>query len=404
MQLFGRAVAPFEDSPGEIERALLDVDLPSLLMSLVHLTGDLALLSGEFRPKACGMTVLSGDLDESAQLALRKAAVKALLEFRERGYTLPTAPSTDQVLVMMSTLACTEIAPEYADLVVGELQVDGTDTGEAPLRSSEEERSDLSVIVIGCGESGLLAAIRLQEAGIPFTVVEKNAGVGGTWYENRYPGCRVDIPNHFYSYSFEASDHWTAYFSKQPELLAYFESVAARFAIDQQVRWRTEVIAATWCEDDSVWNVEVRGPEGNVETLTARAVVSAVGQLNRPSYPDIPGRDTFDGPAFHTARWDDSVDLEGKRVAVIGAGATGFQLVPAIADEVGQLTAYQRTAQWMAPNPIYHESVGPGLQWAIRHVPYYARWYRLSRLWSTLDVAAIASHASTLLGTAGRSR
>jgi 4-hydroxyacetophenone monooxygenase len=125
------------------------------------------------------------------------------------------------------------------------------------------------------------------------------------------------------------------------------------------------------------------------ETLTARAVISAVGQLNRPHLPDIPG--TFAGPSFHTARWDHDVDLDGKRVVMIGAGATGFQIAPAIAEQVASLTVIQRTAQWMFPNPNYHEPVGPGVRWALRHLPFYGRWYRFLLFWPSCDTGLVAA-------------
>jgi 4-hydroxyacetophenone monooxygenase len=215
----------------------------------------------------------------------------------------------------------------------------------------------------------LLAGVRLKEAGIPFTIVEKNAGVGGTWWENSYPGARVDVGNHFYCYSFEPSDGWTEYFARQPELQAYFESVMRRHGIEQHVRWETEVLGAAWDEGNATWSVRVRTKGGGQETLVARAVISAVGQLNRPHTPEIPGAATFAGPAFHSARWDHTVDLTGQRVAMIGAGASGFQIAPTIAADVEHLTVFQRTAQWMFPNPNYHAAVGPGVLRALVPVP-----------------------------------
>ncbi len=242
------------------------------------------------------------------------------------------------------------------------------------------------MVVIGCGQSGLLAGIRLQEAGIPFTIIEKNPDVGGTWFENSYPGCRVDVGNHFYCYSFEPSDHWTEYFAQQPEIQSYFTGVMR----PARHRDRTFVGTPRSCPRSGTnalqrWEVVVRTADGAPETIEARAVISAVGQLNRPNLPDIPGRDTFAGASFHSARWDHSVDYRGKRVAVIGAGASGFQIVPTIAPDVAELTVFQRTAQWMFPNPNYHEPVGPGVQWALRHLPFYGRWYRFLLFWPGCD-------------------
>ena len=152
------------------------------------------------------------------------------------------------------------------------------------------------VVVIGCGQSGLLAGIRLQEAGIPFTIIEKNPDVGGTWFENSYPGCRVDVGNHFYCYSFEPSDQWTEYFAQQPEIQSYFADVMHRHGIDRHIRWKTEVVSATWRDDTRhLGRGRAARPTGASETITARAVISAVGQLNRPNLPDIPGVDDVRG-------------------------------------------------------------------------------------------------------------
>ena len=149
---------------------------------------------------------------------------------------------------------------------------------------AERARTDFPVVVIGCGESGLLAGIRLKEAGIPFTIVEKNAGVGGTWYQNTYPGARVDVGNHFYCYSFEPTDHWTHFFAEQPELQAYFQNVMDKYEIGGHVLWETEVTEASWDDDAATWTVRARNRSGAITDLTARAVISAVGQLDRPHH------------------------------------------------------------------------------------------------------------------------
>jgi 4-hydroxyacetophenone monooxygenase len=282
---------------------------------------------------------------------------------------------------MMAFLACEEIPDNYVELMLEELELDGVDHRKVEIRAHDEAKQAFPVLVIGCDQSGLLAGIRLKEQGIPFTIIEKNRSLGGTWYENQYPGCRVDVGNHFYCYSFEPADHWTEFFAQQPELHRYFLDVMERHGIEPHVRWETEVVRAVWDEPSATWQVTVRNADGGEEVLTARAVISAVGQLNRPSLPEIPGMDDFAGPSFHSARWDHSIDLKGKRVAMIGAGASGFQIAPAIAEDVAQLTIFQRTAQWMFPNPNYHAKVGDGVQWAMRHLPFYGRWYRFLIFW-----------------------
>ena len=233
--------------------------------------------------------------------------------------------------------------------------------------------------------AGLLAAIRLKEAGLPFTVIEKNPAVGGTWYENAYPGCRVDVGNHFYCYSFEPNPEWSEFFAQQPELQAYFQRCLEKYDVGGNVRFESEVVAADWDENRARWRVRIRTADGAEQVLEARAVISAVGQLNRPKLPEIPGMDRFRGPAMHSARWDPDVALEGRRVAVVGTGASAFQIVPAIAGRTKHLTVFQRSAQWMFPNPNYHAKVGPGKKWALEHLPYYARWYRFLLFWPGCD-------------------
>jgi 4-hydroxyacetophenone monooxygenase len=191
--------------------------------------------------------------------------------------------------------------------------------------------------------SGLLAAHRLQQAGVAFVIFEKNDDVGGTWLENRYPGCRVDNPNHNYSYSFAQRHDWPLHFSTQDVLLDYFRRCAEAFDLRRFIRFGTHVESATWSEAEGRWAVEIRSADGHEHTLRANAVISAVGQLNRPLFPDIEGRDSFEGPSFHSARWDHELDLTGKRVAVIGTGASAVQFIPEIAPRAGDLLVFQPT-------------------------------------------------------------
>ena len=233
--------------------------------------------------------------------------------------------------------------------------------------------------------SGLLAAHRLVQAGVPFVVLEKNADVGGTWLENTYPGCRVDNPNHLYSYSFAQKHSWPQHFSTQEALLDYFRTCADELGLRPHIRFGTEVLAASFSDERCCWTLQVRAADGTEEELSAHVLISAVGQLNRPKLPDIVGRERFEGPAFHSARWDHGVDLAGRRVAVIGTGASAAQLIPAIAGEVGELWIFQRTPNWLAPTPDYHDEVAAGQRWLYTHVPYYSQWHRFLIFWRMGD-------------------
>ena len=376
---------PFDTSDEAIAEALLDVSIPTLMLSLVHMSGDPELIRGRLRPAGLFLNEVQGYMTEEDKDEVRSIALDVIGRYRDQGCPEPEPISSDLLLEMMTWLVCEEVSAEYVPMLMEEMELDGTDVRRVEPVAGDAVRRAFPVVVIGCGQSGLLAGIRLQEAGIPFTIVEKNAGVGGTWWENSYPGARVDVGNHFYCYSFEASDSWTEFFARQPELQAYFETVMKRHGIESHVRWETEVLGAEWDDHRASWSVRTRGPDGREEILEARAVISAVGQLNRPNVPEIPGQDQFAGPSFHSARWDHTVDLAGKRVAMIGAGASGFQIAPTIAPEVEHLTVFQRTAQWMFPNPNYHESVGPGVRWALRHLPFYGRWYRFLLFWPGCD-------------------
>jgi 4-hydroxyacetophenone monooxygenase len=376
---------PITDDDAAIAAALEDVSIPALMLSLVHITGDPTLIRGRLRPQGLFLNEVQGYMSDEDKAEVRRIAFDVIRTYRDGGSVLPPPPGPELISEMMSWLVCERVPDEYVPMMLEEMELDGSDPRRVEVDAEPSDLAGFPVVVIGCGQSGLLAGIRLQEAGIPFTIVEKNPDVGGTWFENSYPGCRVDVGNHFYCYSFEPSDHWTEYFARQPEIQSYFAAVLQRHGVAPHIRWNTEVVSAEWQESTGKWSVVIRTADGAPETIEARAVISAVGQLNRPNLPDIPGRDTFAGASFHSARWDHSVDYRGKRVAVIGAGASGFQIVPTIAPDVAELTVFQRTAQWMFPNPNYHEPVGPGVQWALRHLPFYGRWYRFLLFWPGCD-------------------
>ena len=369
---------PFTTPDGDIAAALEQVSIPTLLLSLVHLTGDPRFIR-EFKQAGLFLNEVQGFMSEEDKARAREIALPVIADYRDRGCPVPAPLPPELVREMMDWAACEPVDDDNLPLMLDELDLEGVDPRK-PMKL--DNARGFRVIVIGCGESGVLAGVRLKQAGLDFTIVEKNAGPGGTWWENSYPGARVDVANHFYCYSFEPSNHWDHFFAEQPELRRYFQDVVARHELEPHIRWNTEVVSAKW--HDNRWHVTVRTADGT-ETLQADAVITAVGQLNRPQIPDFPGADTFTGPAFHSAAWDHDVDVTDKRVALIGAGASGFQIAPAIAEKVKHLTVFQRTAQWMFPNPMYHEPVADGVRWAMEHLPLYGRWYRFLLLWPGAD-------------------
>ena len=203
-----------------------------------------------------------------------------------------------------------------------------------------------TIAVIGAGLGGLAAGIKLKEAGFDdLTILEKAAKVGGTWRDNSYPGCCCDVPVALYQYSFAPSLNWSHLFPRYNEVQKYTEDLADNFGLRPHLKLNEETKSAVWDDARAVWKLTTSAGK----TYEANAIVAALGQLNRPLLPDIEGRDSFAGPAFHSARWDHSVKLAGKRVAVIGSAASAVQIIPEIAKEVKHLTVFQRTPNWVVP-------------------------------------------------------
>ncbi len=206
--------------------------------------------------------------------------------------------------------------------------------------------SDLRIAIIGAGLGGIAAAIKLQEAGYQnVQIFDKNDRIGGTWAENTYPGCQCDVPVALYQFSFAQSVNWSRLFPSAHEIQAYAEEIVDRYDIRSQLRLNTTVSSAEWNEAHKYWLL--RTDKG--EEITAEVLIGALGQLNRPQFPDIKGREAFEGASMHSARWDHSVAFEGKRVGVIGCAASAVQLIPELAKDALSLTVFQRSPNWIMP-------------------------------------------------------
>jgi 4-hydroxyacetophenone monooxygenase len=377
---------PITEDDESIRVALEDAHVPSLLPALAQLTGDLSLLRDELRPDPARIREAQGGLSADQQARSRTLAFEVLRAYRDDDGQPAPPPSTEGLRQLMEFIVGGTKIDQYLPLLQEELDIADTDQ-RAPHWRKEDIAPDreFQVVVVGAGMSGIVAAYRLHQAGIPYVVVEKNGEVGGTWLENVYPGCRVDVPSHLYSYSFAGKNDWPQHFSSQEVLLDYFRLCADEFELRDHIRFNTEVISAAFDDERNTWSIRLRDPDGTESALVAQALISAVGQLNRPNFPQIPGIDSFAGSSFHSAQWDRSVELTGRRVAVIGTGCSAAQLIPVVAEQAGELRVFQRTANWMAPSPDYHDDVAAGLTWLFGHVPHYGDWYRFWLFWQLAE-------------------
>ena len=265
------------------------------------------------------------------------------------------------------------------------------------MKLPENTRPGHDVLIVGSGFAGLAMADRLKREGRDdFLILERGDSVGGTWRDNHYPGCACDIQSHLYSFSFAPNPEWTRMFAPQPEIRDYLERTATEIGARPHLRLGATVTGARLDEDTGLWNVTVNGEE----TITARVVISGMGGLSNPSYADVPGLEDFKGASFHSAEWDHDFDFAGKRVAVIGTGASAIQFVPQIAPEVDQLHLFQRTAPWIIPKrdrPITR------IERAIyRRIPSAQRAYRRFIYWALESRVIAFSVQPRIMKLAGR--
>jgi cation diffusion facilitator CzcD-associated flavoprotein CzcO len=232
------------------------------------------------------------------------------------------------------------------------------------------------VVIVGSGFGGIGMGIALKKAGFnDFVILEKASDLGGTWRDNRYPGCACDVPSPLYSYSYELNPSWTRLFAPQQEIWEYLRGCAAKYGIDPHFRYGCRVESMEWDDDARLWTVRTAAGD----RYRAHAVVWGAGALHIPRYPEIPGLGTFGGVSFHSSCWDPSADLSGKNVAVIGTGASAIQIVPAVARQAARLSVFQRTPPWV--NPRSDVEIPPGMRAALRTVPGAARALRYGIYW-----------------------
>ena len=364
-----------------LRAALEEANLPTLLMVYVQLTHDEELLDS-FAPFITSPFSLEQKTPPPEMQAQLKAKLFALLTQSPP----PASPPLSRELMrhMMDVSVAEPVDEEFVPLLLEQM---GFELPAPRLANPERPRppAGFKVLIIGAGLTGIVAAIKLAEAGYDHVIVEKNPDVGGTWFENRYPGVGVDTPSHFYSFSFEINPEWSHYYPKGREMQEYFLRVADKNKIRDRTIFNTKVVSCIWDEVRGVWNVTTRSGDGVEQVIEANAVINAHGPLNRWQLPKIPGLADFKGPAMHTAAWDQSVDLRGKKVVMVGTGASGIQLASAVAPLAQHLTIFQRSRHWVIRNPEVTKAVTEGEKFALRRIPHYKEWFRFRVYWFTAD-------------------
>jgi 4-hydroxyacetophenone monooxygenase len=378
--LFGvDATEPITESDDFLRRVVEQADLPSLLAAIAAATGDVSALTEDMRPPLTPVDTVShahGGMTPAQQQKARELALDGLRRMRAERITAVDLLPDDAVSHILDYLSGGNTG--WVPSLKHELNL-AADKGGAPDWTYEEvaQGRRFEVLIVGAGVAGIAAGHRFSQAGVPITMIDAAERVSGTWAKNRYPGVRLDTPTFGYSYSFAQRSDWPHQFAEGPEIDDYLTTVADRAGLSERIELGTRLVSARWDDEHGAWVVVTSTRDGVERTRTFGAVVSAVGQLDIPHIPDFPGAARFRGVTMHSQEWDDSYDWRGKRVAVIGTGASAYQIVPAICDEVESLTVFQRSAPWMLPAPQYHDPMSETFAWLVRKVPHYGQWFRL---------------------------
>ncbi|MDT5219520.1 MAG: 4-hydroxyacetophenone monooxygenase, partial [Mycobacterium sp.] len=361
---------------------LRQADPGVLVAVLAQLTGDATVID-RFGPTITHVPdppERAGVTDTDTAEAIVAAVVDALDAPRAAGALAADDPALFTRLLPLALGS--DVDDEFIPLL---LEQGGFQLSQPTLSRTAPIPETMNVAIIGAGLAGIITALAAADAGVAYEIFDRNDEVGGTWLTTTYPGIGVDTPSAYYSLSREVNPNWSSYYPEGAEYQAYLVSLADKYGLREHTRFGTEVEALWWDDERDHWQVHSVDRDGNRDIGYARVVITAAGYLNRPRWPEVPGRNTFAGTSIHSAQWDASLDLNGKRVAIIGAGCTAVQIVDACVDDIEHLTVFQRQPHWVAPRRRPTDDVPEHRRYLGRHLPYYANWHRLKSYWGTAD-------------------
>lgn len=364
---------------------LADAHLTSMLAALAYRTGDLRLIDPRFQPRR-GTNIFQPEPPGGVEPEFRDDAIALITEVLGRLETIPEPEHSDARLGAILEFLTGLTDEDYLPLLKHELALpDDSGRPNWTLTNVAPDR-EFRVIVIGAGPSGLAAAHRLRQAEVDVRVLERRGDLGGVWHDNDYPGARLDTSNFNYSFSFSQHGRWDDQFSPRDAVLKYLRTLADDLKLREVIEFNSIVETAIFDEASGMWDVTIRNSlTGETHVERANAIISAVGQLNEPQIPDFKGLDSFEGPMWHTAQWNHDVPLEGKRVGVVGTGASAFQVIPPLAEVASTLTIFQRTPAWVLPTPGYNQPLPDGFRRLLGTVPHYYRFYRFTQFWRNVE-------------------
>jgi flavin-binding monooxygenase-like protein len=356
----------------ELRAHLREADPGVLVAVLAQLTGDAAVID-RFGPAISHVPdppERRGVTDPDTAEALVAAVAEALNVPRT-----PWAADDSELFTRLLPLALgSDVDHEFVPML---LEQGGFQPSQPTLPRTVPIPQTMTVAIIGAGLAGIIAALAAADARVCYEMFDRNDEVGGTWLTTTYSGIGVDTPSAYYSLSREVNPDWSSYYPQGGEYQAYLVSLADKYGLREYTRFGTEVEALWWDKNREQWQIHSVDRGGNRDVSFASVVITAAGYLNRPRFPELRGRETFAGTSIHSALWDASLDLTGKRVAIIGAGCTAVQIVDACVDAVEHLTVFQRQPHWVAPRKRRTDDVPEYRRYLGRHLPYYANWNRL---------------------------